>query len=86
MKKRYFVWIQIDFEDKNRGEYWYCRDGIWRKDKELEEYKGGHANSCWCNNVRKFRRLMRKWSQYMPKSTRFMLVNRYEEFTVKGIL
>jgi hypothetical protein len=90
VKTRYFCGVMIDFDSPNRGSQhysWASKDKKWIT---YEEYEGmipqTRSSHCPCNSVRQFRRMLKKWAEYMPSGTKFMLVNRYECWSVIGII
>lgn len=78
--------IQLAFEQSIKtNHYWWCYATNKWVDYDTPLPKGGSSHYRGrCRSVKAFKRLLRKWSKYLPKGLAFELVSQYDALCVIG--
>lgn len=66
------------FGDITVRDHWWCYATKRWVTSECPLPDGGSSHYSRCDNYRKFRRLIKKWSKYLPKGTEVRIVGRFD--------
>lgn len=70
------------------GYYWVYQERKWMKNKDIPHPHTGYSSHLFdgCKSVKAFTRRLKKWSNYLPKGTQFILVSRWARHDVYGVV
>lgn len=78
-----FLWVDIKgYHMLLPNKIWVDNDTFYENKAVLPKYQYSSSGSHPIRSLRAFRRNLRKWSKYLPKGTKVLLISRYIGFNV----